>query len=548
MEFHNIYGYGQLFCFSGLDGETCYEDDFTGMLMDEPIKIRFHFKPTLTLSIPLKEGDCFNGIAGDFLDGKGFFISFKDSHTIVGKTIYEPRIEDEKGIEIKEDYFEINEKQFYMLKEKKKEYFYFTFSYKEKGNILTNAELDNIKSNRYSYYLSKIKCKDKRFEKLYTKCLSVNRENVYSKEGKIPCRWTTPDRIPHRHMWLWDSVFHSLAFLSYDEEMAKESIYAVLCLEEEDGFIPHMLNPNGAISNITQPQVLCWGVWNIYKKTKDKEFLLRCAPYLKKFILWTTKNRDKNKNKLLEWYTDPNDKTCKCGESGLDNSPRFDFDEELDAVDFSTYLCNDSYYLSLIFKELGNKEDSLFFLSLHQEIKGKINELLWCEEDGIYYDRRIGGDLTRVSSSASFLPMFAGIPSNDQMEKMVRVLTDEEKYWTEFPIPSIPRDSVYYDTDMWRGCSWLNINYFVILGLRKYGYYDIAKGIRERTIKGIEKWYKATGNIFEFYDADNKTSPLFLKRKGEQPNKPDYLKHVHAITDFNWTACFIELLINKIYY
>ena len=48
MIIHDIYSYGQLFCFSGLDGETSRNDDFVGMLMDEPVTIRFHFDSTIT--------------------------------------------------------------------------------------------------------------------------------------------------------------------------------------------------------------------------------------------------------------------------------------------------------------------------------------------------------------------------------------------------------------------------------------------------------------------------------------------------------------------
>ena len=96
-------------------------------------------------------------------------------------------------------------------------------------------------------------------------------------------------------------------------------------------------------------------------------------------------------------------------------------------------------------------------------------------------------------------------------------------------------------------CSWLNINYFIILGLRKYGYADIAEELREKTLSSVYKWYEKTGNIFEFYDADDKICPFHLKRKGEQPEKPDYRLHVHSITDYNWSACFIQLLINRIY-
>ena len=49
MKMHNQYGYGQLFCFSGLDGETSRDDDFVAMMMDEPITLRFHFDKTVTL-------------------------------------------------------------------------------------------------------------------------------------------------------------------------------------------------------------------------------------------------------------------------------------------------------------------------------------------------------------------------------------------------------------------------------------------------------------------------------------------------------------------
>ena len=69
MVMHDRYGYGQLFCFSGLDGETSRIDDFVGMLMDEPITIRFHFDTTVSLYIPLGENAKFNAVTGDILDG-----------------------------------------------------------------------------------------------------------------------------------------------------------------------------------------------------------------------------------------------------------------------------------------------------------------------------------------------------------------------------------------------------------------------------------------------------------------------------------------------
>ena len=552
MKLHNKYGYGQLFCFSGYDGETSRQDDFVAMMMDEPITLRFHFVETVTLKIPVGENAVFNAITGDILDGNDFFVAFVDRNTIVGKSPVKPVFlsegENRPLMQGNTAKIRTNFATFYLTTEEKDGACYFTFSFRVRNTkIWSQAELDQLKTTRLSYFDKMPKCKDEKYEQLYHKCLSINKENIYSPEGEIPCRWTTPDRVPHRFMWIWDSSFHSMAFAEYDLDMAKDCIRSVLVTQEEDGFLSHMMGVDGGFSNVTQPQVLGWGVWNIFKKDGDKAFLAEVAPGLEKFLVWTMKNRDKNNNGLLEWLTEPDYTECKCGESGLDNSPRFDFEQEMDAIDFSVYLCNDAKYLSFIYEALGNVEKAQYFKSVHESVKEKINALMWSEEDGLYYDRMFDGTLTRVATPASFLPMFAGICPQERADKMVKVLLDENRFWTALPVPTMPKDSPFYEKDMWRGCSWLNLNYFIILGLRKYGYIDVANELREKTLNTVLKWYQKTGNVFEFYDEDNEICPFYLNRKGPQPEKPDYLEHVHAITDYNWSACFTELLINEIY-
>ena len=552
LNLHNQYGYGQLFCFSGLEGETSRTHDFVGMLMDEPITIRFHFNEAVTLRIPVPDSTAFSAVTGDMLLGDDLCVAFFDKDTVAGKIPVRPTVltegKSERTVENGVEKIQTLEGTFFLSVKEQGDAFYFSFAYGKQGVILSAQALEDLKAKRYEYFQKLPKCKDARYEKLYYKCLSINKENVYSPEGKIPCRWSTPDRVPHRFMWLWDSAFHAMAFAQYNVEMAKDCIRAVLSQQREDGFIAHTISTQGGMTHLTQPQVLAWGVWTVYQQDKDKEFARECVPALAKFLIWTMKNRDKNGNGLLEWYTEPDYTECKCGESGLDNSPRFDYDIELDAIDFSVYLCNDAKYLSMLFEELGDKENAKYFRSVYETVKEKINTILWCEEDSLYYDRLFDGRLTRFATPSSFLPMFAGICTQEQADKMVKVHLDEKRFWTTMPIPSIPKDNECYDIDMWRGCSWLNINYFMILGLRKYGYNEIAEELRARTLKTVSRWYEETGNVFEFYDADDKVNPFFLKRKGEQPKKPDYRKHVHAITDYNWSACFTILMINEIYY
>lgn len=259
-------------------------------------------------------------------------------------------------------------------------------------------------------------------------------------------------------------------------------------------------------------------------------------------------NRDKNGNGLLEWSGDPDDLKCKCGESGLDNSPRFDFDEDLDAIDFSTFAANDARYLSCIYSELGDEGKSDEWKNVYESLKAKINALMYDEETGAYYDRLFDGRLTKVITPMSFLPLLANIPTKEQAEVMLKTLTDENLLWTEVPLSSIGKNHPTYSTDMWRGATWLNVNYFIMKGLKNYGYDELAEELREKTLKTVNKWYKKCGCIFEFYDSADKTPPLYCDRKGKQPKVPDWRKHVHSIADYNWSACFTLLMIqNELY-
>ena len=86
-----------------------------------------------------------------------------------------------------------------------------------------------------------------------------------------------------------------------------------------------------------------------------------------------------------------------------------------------------------------------------------------------------------------------------------------------------------------------------MLGLRKYGFNEIAEEFRTKVLNTVNKWYEQTGNVFEFYDADDEICPFRLKRKGAQPETIDYRTHIHSITDYNWSSCFTMLLIQKIW-
>lgn len=553
MNFPDYYGYGQLFAFSGIDGENSHDEDFAGMLMPGKISIRFDAPDAVTLSVPC-EIEKFDAVFSDVITGGEVKIVFYDKNTVLGFFENEISIFSEKNAPVKAtgnarilsaDGFcyclLTSGRRFAFCREKSEE----TALAASEEKI--NADIDAICEKRLDYYRKMPACDYSEFEKLYYKCLSINKVNVYSPQGGIDCRSTTPDRLPHRHIWLWDSMFHAMAIADYDAALAKDSIRAVLQCQREDGFIPHMIKSREDISDITQPQVIALAALSVYKKDGDKSFLAYSADKIAAFLLWFTENRDLNKNGLFEWKTDFANTRCRCDESGMDNSPRFDTTETLDAIDCSCFMANDCRCLAEIYSILGESEKSEKFRLLADETAEKINSLLWDENAGAYTDREFSGKLTGALTCSSFLPLFAGICDNERAEKLVSLLLDKEKFASEMPVPSIARDNEFYGADMWRGCTWLNYNYFIISGLKRYGYTELADSLARTTLEKVNKWFELTGNVFEFYDAEDKTAPWHLNRKGPQPEAPDYRKKYHAITDYNWSASFILMLLRGEY-
>ena len=562
MKLNNIWGYGQLFGYSGIDGVNRYYNDFIGTLAAKKIGVRFELKQWIKVHFPIKGKIKFHAITGDMIDAQtqdgSFFMTFADADTLVGYSPVLPDVSGEKKLKYQKswnvDTWSTPFDSIALQYEKEGELYKFCLHHSQNftearsgANYYLQADVYALKQKRYAYFENLPKCKNSKYEQLYYKALSVNKVNVHSAEGKIPCAWTTPDRVPHRHMWLWDSVFHALAIVQYNEPLAKDAIRAVLSQQRADGFIAHMMNPLDC-SDVTQPQVLAWGVWEIYQKTKDKAFLKESVFALDKYLTWDLKHRDKNGNGLLEWFTEPDYTECKCGESGLDNSPRFDFDTDMDAIDFSCFQAHDAEYLAKIYRELGDLEKAQAWQNAHDELKEKIRTQMYDEETGAFYDKLFDGELTKVLTPMSFLPMFANVCSKEQAAKMVQTMTDKTELWTEVPLATISQKHPTFSTDMWRGGVWLNLNYFIIKGLHNYGYHDLANELRLKTLDCVNKWYQKTGALFEFYDPNNRIAPYCCDRKAPARKTPDWRKQVHSIIDYNWSACFTLLFIqNELY-
>jgi glycogen debranching enzyme len=146
----------------------------------------------------------------------------------------------------------------------------------------------------------------------------------------------------------------------------------------------------------------------------------------------------------------------------------------------------------------------------------------WDAEGGLFWARRNG---TRVNVRTPFnlFPIITGQMPAEISDRLVAHLTDERQFWPRYPVPTVAMDDPKYDPhEMWRGPTWVNVNYLLIDGLQRSGYSDLAHELRRRTLDLI----CCRDDIYEYYHPAT----------GENPPK--------AASMFGWSsAVFIDLAI-----
>ena len=395
MIFPDIWSQGQLFAFSAWDGESFAGDDFVGLLSGDKIGIRFYtkIKRELVIVNAVSVPPEFEAVTSDYIHirygDEQVRVVYADRHLIIGtqgKNIAVPTVEGEfESIRVGDMWIQDTKDGEFTAFLKADGRFAFAYgkSVDEVIERLTKArtmDLDEVIAAKRRYLENNPFPQSHPYAKLYAKCLSTMKTQLYSPEGFFPEIWSTPDRLPHKYLWLWDSVFHAIGFRNVDPRLAGTLILDLFAVQGEDGFIPHCSTPSWR-SGITQPPVIAWGAYKVFEKSGDTGFLKTVFANNKRFLLWCRKNRKLTARELYTWNTQ-SDVNCRCDESGMDNSPRFDSKERLFAIDFSCFLANETRMMAKIAAILGEHAEEDDFRKWNARIVNDINEVLWCEEDG----------------------------------------------------------------------------------------------------------------------------------------------------------------------
>lgn len=379
------------------------------------------------------------------------------------------------------------------------------------------------------------------------KAFSMMKTQVSTPHDPIKKMWTTPDRWPHRGMWLWDSVFHAIGFRHIDVNLARQMLTAVIETQQDDGYIP-LCALVDLPERLTQPPLLGLGAKLIHQIEPDMDWIHYIYPKLCRYVEWDLGNRDSDGTGLLEWqliihHDIEHESNCSAGESGMDNSPRFDAAVPLDATDFNAYVTHECEVLCQFATTLGREDDARKWADKHRQLCGLINDRLWSARANIYVDfDPEKNEQSPVLSSAGFLPLMCGAPSLQQAQHLADHLENPDTFATALPVACIAAGE-YYEKDMWRGPVWMNINWLIAYGFDRYQLTDAAQHIRSASRRDIEKYCQSHSSFFEFYDDRGEVAPTQLHRKGKCA--PEISPYHHVFYDYGWTAAtYVDMIFS----
>lgn len=153
----------------------------------------------------------------------------------------------------------------------------------------------------------------------------------------------------------------------------------------------------------------------------------------------------------------------------------------------------------------------------------KALEALWDPYTSQYYSRDfITHRLLKIPSIATLLPLYAGTIDKQRAEQLVRLLENDHAFGPAYPVPSVPLNSFWFHPKLyWQGPAWVNMNWLIIDGLKRYGFKDHAAALTETTLEMVKK-----SGCSEYFD------PLTGEAAGAD--------------NFSWTAALtIDLLKAK---
>jgi len=360
---------------------------------------------------------------------------------------------------------------------------------------------------------------DRSYKEIAVKSLLTLMTNWRSVAGDLHYDGLFPSYVPgyFNGFWAWDSWKHSAVLASFAPELAKDQIRTMFACQNEEGMIPDVIYKNKKHNNWrnTKPPLAAWAVWQVYKKTGDFNFVEEMLPQLIQYHKWWYTFRDHDGNGLCEYGSTDGTVTAARWESGMDDGVRFDNSDIVknkvkswsltqESVDLNSYLYAEKMIISRFMELNGDQLTAEIWFHQAQELKEKINRFMFDDVSGYFYDIDLKDkSYIKVKGCEGWIPLWAGLATQKQAERVMQMMTDTSKFATYIPLPTVSADNPEFMSGYWRGPVWIDQAYFGIKGLELYGFSNQADTLRKDIINRLQGLKDSPLPIYENYDPVN---------------------------------------------
>ena len=430
------------------------------------------------------------------------------------------------------------------------------------GNI--NSAYEKTKNDWENFFASlpKPHVSKSEFVDLYKMSATALKMDLYAPRNNMTGYGCVPSKVHYNWFWLWDTGFQALGYKEMDPKIAEEVTLTMFGSQLPDGYIAHMTNDQlMAMTPHSQSPVFGYTSSKVAEQIVSEEeklgFEKKMYDMGEKYISWWETERDMDHDGLFEFMSQD--------EGGWDNSPRKDYyagelagvmvayvgsigevlyslANPLDCVDLNPWMYFYFKAMEKWAKDLGDSEGEKYWNDRADELGEKIDEILWNEEQGCWFDAMsfdhgLTHEHVKVLTPAIWFPAFAGTTKDEVKIRRVieEHLLDPQEFFGKYPIPTVAYNDPYYDskTPGWRSFIWLCTTYSALETLYKYGYEQEASEVRNRTLTMMVNQDGMQG-IWETYD------PILGKYKNEDSTGG------YCTFQFGWSAAFtMEMILER---
>lgn len=168
-------------------------------------------------------------------------------------------------------------------------------------------------------------------------------------------------------------------------------------------------------------------------------------------------------------------------------------------------------------EQLGRTGEARALRREHEQMKGRINRLLWDSERQCYFNRpwkpKDGKVFMPQVSPDIFFALLGKVADQEHATALRRLFHDTNKFAGEWILPTISRDDPLYPRqDYWRGKVWAPVNYLVYQGLKINEWDQEAHLLAESSARMFFKPWREKAECRE----------NFLATTGEGSSDPHY--------------------------